>query len=206
MHAAHVHLQLHQSSHLSLNLSCLYAILQTHSPAAQPLHSLKSVWDPGINLDIIFLYLLEMSYRHINHRGKSLSCPGYAGGGGSQSSAPAFMVMMVINNIIIKWRKLIIGVSREGTEVQMLRLKGSPLWATPLPSDSCHISLLSSMIKAVAFPFLASQQRLLKTFPHHTSRNILICNQNLYLANLFLFYNLNHLSREQPSPLFSSGI
>lgn len=80
--------------------------------------------------------------------------------------------------------------------------EGSPLLATPLPSDSYHISLLSSVIKAVAFPFLASQWRLLKTFPHHTSRNILICNQNLYLANLFC--NLNQLSLMRLSPMNSS--
>lgn len=43
MHTAHVCLQLHPSSHLPLNPPSLCTILQTYSPAAQPLHSLKSI-------------------------------------------------------------------------------------------------------------------------------------------------------------------
>lgn len=43
MQAAHVHLQLNQSSHLCWNPPSPSTFLQTHSPPAQPLHSLKSI-------------------------------------------------------------------------------------------------------------------------------------------------------------------
>lgn len=61
-----------------------------HFPATQPLQSLKSTKDPGINLNIILLYLLEMSFRHISHGGKSIICPGCtAEGGGASDTAKA---------------------------------------------------------------------------------------------------------------------
>lgn len=153
---AHVHLQyinLPISPHIFPPL-CM--ILQTPPAAAQPLPSLRSVWDPGIGLNIIFLYLLEVFFSHGIEQ--SLGSAGCAAedGGAQPGQAPASTVILLINNMLIKWRKLLAEYQGEGRDKNVVRegLKESPLLSSPRPCDSHHTSLLNPALKAVAFPKL----------------------------------------------------
>lgn len=92
--------------------------------------------------------------------------------------------------------------SKKGTEGISFAVKPSFFWFLS------H-QLIKACLKSSGFS-LAPPGRLLKSFPHHISRNLLICKQNLYLASLFLYCSLNHLSltklslsHEQQPPLFS---
>lgn len=85
MRAAHAYLQLHQSSHLPSNLPSLCTALQTRSTAAQPLHSLESIYDPGLNLNIVILYLLGMLFGHGIQTWKSITSPGCTAEGDGDS-------------------------------------------------------------------------------------------------------------------------